>query len=243
LAGVSGDDLAYLTALVRRRDRPRYYASLFAERALRADLMALYGFAVELAQAGEAAREPTLVLMRLAWWRERLEEGLSAGASGDSPALRALVSAARRHALSAAPLLAVIEAHADRLQAGPPATIAEAEDGERRAEAPVFQAGAAMAAFCGRGAERAASHAGAAYGLARRLAAGGFPASLRDGLADTARAHLQLARRELANGPRGALPVFLPLAVVEPLAGRRGEGSFGDLRSLLAIGRTALFGA
>jgi hypothetical protein len=34
----------------------------------------------------------------------------------------------------------------------------------------------------------------------------------------------------------------LPLAVVEPVARRRGEGNFGDLRSLLAIARTALFG-
>ena len=69
---MSEDDL---DAQIRRVDPDRWLASRFvADRALRADLIALYAFNHELARAAEVASQPLVGEMRLAWWREALEE-------------------------------------------------------------------------------------------------------------------------------------------------------------------------
>jgi phytoene synthase len=60
-------------ALVRRHDPDRYLAALFAPPPQRDALMVLYAFNHELARAREVAREPTLALIRLQWWREVVE--------------------------------------------------------------------------------------------------------------------------------------------------------------------------
>ena len=250
MAGVESHDVAYLIELVQRHDRPRYYSALFAERALRAELTALHGFACEIAAASVRASDPTLTLLRLAWWRERLDEGMRAGRSAESPALRALVAVLARRGLSAAAVLEVIEGQVADVDSSPPTSIAEAEDRSRRVEAPIFSLGAELAGCSGAQADVAVAHAGAAYGLARRLAAPtpGVPASLRAGCADVAHAHLQLALRALVAVPPRARPVFLPLAVVRPLlalalraeSGR--TGGLSDFKSLVAIGRAALTG-
>jgi phytoene synthase len=56
--------------LVRRADPDRFLTALFAPPARREALFVLYALNHELARAREAAREPTLALIRLHWWRE-----------------------------------------------------------------------------------------------------------------------------------------------------------------------------
>ncbi len=62
-----------LIEFVRRRDPDRFLTALFAPPERRTALLALYAFNHELARAREAAREPTLALVRLQWWREVVE--------------------------------------------------------------------------------------------------------------------------------------------------------------------------
>jgi len=59
---------------VRRHDPDRYFAALFAPEHPRRFLFALYALNVELARVGETVREAMLADIRLAWWRETVEE-------------------------------------------------------------------------------------------------------------------------------------------------------------------------
>lgn len=65
--------LSACAELVRRHDPDRFLATLFAPAERREALFVLYAFNHELARAREAAREPTLALIRLHWWREVVE--------------------------------------------------------------------------------------------------------------------------------------------------------------------------
>jgi phytoene synthase len=232
-------DLLYLTALVRRLDRPRYYASLFARRSLRADLLALYGFAAEIEEAVARAREPTLAHIRLSWWRERLQEGERAGSSNESPALRATIATLHRHRLPVGPLLQLIDAAADLVDAEPPANLAAAQLVAERSEAPLFVLGAGLVGGGDGDVESAARNAGIAYGLARRRGALAIePAAL----AESARHHARVARQHIEGSPPGLRPAFLPLAAVEPLLTRGAGSPLSDITLLAAIGRAALAG-
>ncbi|MGH7043928.1 MAG: squalene/phytoene synthase family protein [Acetobacteraceae bacterium] len=62
-----------LGALLRRRDPDRFFTALFAPPARREALFALYAFDGELAHARIATHDPTIALIRLAWWREVVE--------------------------------------------------------------------------------------------------------------------------------------------------------------------------
>src|SRR6185503_550936 len=94
----TADDIAYLTALVRENDRPRYYATLFAPADKRSDLCALYGFAAEVARVPDQVSEPGPGEIRLRWWRDSLADAVSSGV-GSTPALRAVAATINRHRL------------------------------------------------------------------------------------------------------------------------------------------------
>ena len=66
-------DLSPLGELVRKHDPDRFLTALFAPPAQREALFTLYAFNHELARAREMAREPTMALIRLQWWREVVE--------------------------------------------------------------------------------------------------------------------------------------------------------------------------
>lgn len=70
----AGSDTAYCLEQVRRFDRDRYLAALFATGDARADLFALYAFNLELAKIREVVREPMMGLIRLQWWRDAIGE-------------------------------------------------------------------------------------------------------------------------------------------------------------------------
>ncbi len=163
------DDIAYVTALVRESDRPRYYATLFAPVEARADLFALYGFAAEIARVPDLVREPALGEIRLRWWQDALGEA-AGGGGGSTPTLRAIAAAIARHRLPLAPLDALIEARSADLYSDPPATLADVEGRLGETESALFQMAAIILGAAGPETAEAAGHAGIAYGIARRLA-------------------------------------------------------------------------
>lgn len=82
---VTAADLSTLTALVRRNDRDRFATAMFADVAVRADLLALYGFNAELGQIRQQVREPLAGMIRLQWWRD-VVDGTRAAEAGGHPA-------------------------------------------------------------------------------------------------------------------------------------------------------------
>ena len=162
------EDIAYLTELVREYDRPRYYATLFAPAALRADLFAIYGFAAEIARIPDQVSEPQLGEIRLMWWQEALATAAYAAEVGASPAVRALSGVISRRAFPLAPFEALIESRRADFYSDPPATLTDLEGQMGETESVLFQIAAIT---CGAGSDTAgaAGHAGVAYGIARRL--------------------------------------------------------------------------
>lgn len=79
-----------LDTLIRRVDEDRWMASRFAPADVRAKLIAIYAANYEIARTSEVAREPGLCAIRLAWWREALEEIANGQAPRAHPALEAL---------------------------------------------------------------------------------------------------------------------------------------------------------
>lgn len=69
------DDLEDIDAIVRRTDPDRWLASRFvADPAARSDLLALYAYNQELARVVFAVSDPLMGEIRLAWWREAMDE-------------------------------------------------------------------------------------------------------------------------------------------------------------------------
>lgn len=87
-------DLEIIEAELKARDRDRWLACLYAPGSARPGLIALFALDCELAQLVVTTTEPMLGEIRLAWWRERLEE-LDQGKVPAQPLLAAL----KAHAL------------------------------------------------------------------------------------------------------------------------------------------------
>jgi phytoene synthase len=167
----TADDIAYVTALVRAHDRPRYYATLFAPGQARADLFALYGFAAEVARVPDLVSEPALGEIRLRWWRDSLAEADGSSGAAGTPTLRAVATTINSHRLPFAAFEALIEARSPDLYSDPPATLADLEGRMGETESVLFQMAAIILGASGPETADAAGHSGIAYGVARRLAA------------------------------------------------------------------------
>ncbi len=99
-----------LDAQVRRADPDRWLASRFiADAKARADVIALYAFNNELARAAEVASQPLIGEMRLAWWREALEEMFEGRKVRGHPVAAALARAIGRRGLSREDLDALVD--------------------------------------------------------------------------------------------------------------------------------------
>ncbi|RME64072.1 MAG: squalene/phytoene synthase family protein [Alphaproteobacteria bacterium] len=85
----------YCLAMVRAGDHARYLTALYADRAARPALLALYAFNLELARVREAVSEPLLGEIRFAWWRETVES-LYGGHARAHPVAQALAPAIAR---------------------------------------------------------------------------------------------------------------------------------------------------
>jgi phytoene/squalene synthetase len=95
-------------AELRRFDRGRFLATLFAPRGTRPGLWAVYAFAHEIRRAREA-REEIAREIRLQWWRDCIES-IFEGRPQEAPTARALADAIKAHALSRARLEALVDA-------------------------------------------------------------------------------------------------------------------------------------
>jgi phytoene synthase len=221
------NDATDLDGLIRRVDPDRWLSSRFvADPEQRADLVALYAFDHELARAPRVASNPLLGEMRLAWWREALDEIFEDRPVRRHPTAEALARAVRRRGLSRGPLEAMIDARYRELD---PQPMAEAEALEwaretagRAAELAVAvldpAADPRLAAAAAAGwtlARRAAEHAELAPAFARLLEEGRRDAARLSALAFPAAAHAAFAPRRAKGGsPEGlAARLRITLAV------------------------------
>lgn len=104
------DDDGYIHDLVKTGDQDRYWAALLAPEPVRADLLALYAFNLELARMPDQVSEPQLGEIRLQWWSDTLAAALQ-GEPAEHPIIAALTRAALSHNLSPDLLFGMIEAH------------------------------------------------------------------------------------------------------------------------------------
>lgn len=226
---------------MKKYDADRFLATLFAPAPVRESLFVLYAFNHEIARAPEVASEPTLALIRLAWWREVVEGALRFHEVATP--LTALIADGR---LERGPLLALISARENEVAPDFPSLASW--------RAHLFAGAGTLAAVAGRllgaPAEPALSHYGAVYGAAGILRSIAFQARRGRVLlpADLLRAHglsqalvaakpeaatLQPVRECLANEakgwlaearkldlPRAALPAALPAVLARRDLGR-----------------------
>lgn len=155
----------FCTDLVRKADKDRYLASLFAPEDKRPHLMALYAFSTEVARVREATTEPLAGEMRLQWWRDTIEQ-IFAGSVPDHPVAQALAKAIEAGGLSKAGFVNLIDARAFDLydDAMPSIDVLEGYLGETSSSV-IQMAALILAGPAGAAAADAAGHAGVAYGM------------------------------------------------------------------------------
>ena len=272
MAEASQSDAEYVRDRVRVGDRDRYWAALLAPEPVRADLLALYAFHLEIAQIPELVGEPQLGEIRLEWWREALSTALAGGGS-DHPVLKPLAAAAATHALSPALLEGMIAVRSFDLARKPMPDFAALRDYLLATAGAVFRLGARIAGVP-HAASEASEHAALAYGLtglmralphhaakgqiflpAELLAKHGLhPQILLDGednqdlraalrdLRQQASGALDAARLALRALPRPALAPFLPLALVTPYLKALGAPGHHPLRDIAQINPLMRYG-
>ncbi len=110
---MAGDDL---DDDVRREDPDRWMSSRFiADPAERSDVITLYAFDGQLSRATRVASNTLVAEIRLAWWREVVEEAYGGGPTRAHPVARRLTAAIARHDLPRERLEAMVEARIEAL--------------------------------------------------------------------------------------------------------------------------------
>ena len=120
------DDISYCLRQARQRDYDRYIATLTAPVRLRGYLGVLLAFNDEIARVREIVSEPALGDMRLAWWREAVNDG-ALGEAKDHPVARALGETIRKHGVDPHYLHALIDARQRDLDDAPFGSVKELE--------------------------------------------------------------------------------------------------------------------
>lgn len=108
-----------LEGALARTDPDRWLSSRFAPAAGRRALVAIYAFDNELGRAPRAASTPLVAEMRLAWWREALEEIRAGGPVRRHPVALALGAGVRSHGLDLDLLETLIDARLRELDPRP----------------------------------------------------------------------------------------------------------------------------
>lgn len=112
------DSRSYCAAEVRRLDRERYLAALFAPAGQRDALFALFAFNVETAKIAEVVSEPLLGEIRLQWWREAID-GIYDGSVREHPVVAALAEAIETRGLERSRFHAILDGRAADLREQP----------------------------------------------------------------------------------------------------------------------------
>ncbi|WP_374470148.1 squalene/phytoene synthase family protein [Phenylobacterium sp.] len=211
-----------LDDLVRRVDPDRWLSSRFiADAEARADVIALYAYDHELARAPRVASNSLLGEIRLAWWREVLDEVFEGRAVRRHPTAQAVARAVTRHGLSRAPLEAMIDARYRELD---PTPLSVAESLEWARDTAGLAAELAARILDPTADVARARGAGSAWALARR-------AREAPVFAPTAAEALRGAR----EGVRGLSPAAFPAVAHAALAGRGGSELSRRLRLIWAV--------
>jgi len=151
-------------AAVKRHDRDRYLASLFAPEPSRGALLALYAFSLEVARIPELVSEPMLGEIRLQWWREALEE-VYENRPRLHPVVQGLAEAAARTPLSREHFDRLVDARSFDLEQRPPATLADLETYAAATSSGLLRLGLEILEARGNAAIEAASRLGIAWAL------------------------------------------------------------------------------
>jgi phytoene synthase len=231
--------------IVRRHDKDRYLASLFAPDDKRSHLWALYAFNYEISRIREAVNSPAAGEVRLQWWAE-VVDAIYAGSPIDHPVVEPLARAIGEGDLPQTGLTTMIEARRFDLYDDPMQSLNDLEAYLGATSSSLIQMASLLLAGK-EAASAAADSAGIAYGLtgllralplhrARRqcyvpieflTAEGLAPAHVLEGRNEPAllrvlqrmRAwaaeRLLQARRHRIDIPATALPAFLQLALVD----------------------------
>ena len=225
------DDDGDLDALVRRVDPDRWLASRFvADADARADLVALYAFNYELSRAAEVASQPLIGEMRLAWWREALDEMFAGRPVRRHPVALALADGVRRRGLAREDLEHLVDGRLRELESWP------LGDDEVRDYLDAT-AGCLMTLAAGvlaRGVVVDLRPAGRAWGLAGLLRVGGRLPGAWDARAVQVqvREALRAANRELGELPVAAFPA---VAYAVLARGHAQDASFSELSKRLRL--------
>lgn len=110
-------DTEDLDSQVKAADPDRWMSSrLIADAQARADVVALYALNHLLARIAPSVTEPMMGHIRIAWWREAMEELAAGKPARAHPGVEAMADPMARGAFSAADLDALIDARADDLE-------------------------------------------------------------------------------------------------------------------------------
>jgi phytoene synthase len=154
--------------LVRQRDRDRYWSALFAPRAKRPAVVALYAFNAELDHILTSVSEPLAGQIRLQWWRDAVDFATPETKTGN-PVADVLSAAITHHNLSKVRLIGMVDARVPAMFGEAPLDDKALKAFLRETEGAVFELAAAVLGDRSETVKAAAAHAGVAYGLAEML--------------------------------------------------------------------------
>jgi hypothetical protein len=106
----------FVLDLVRRADRERFLAALFAPEPARRDLLAVLAFDHELARTRHVTSEPLLASIRLQWWREAATEAAGLHKPRAQPIVEAISEMVRRNTIASEKLTALIDAREEEFE-------------------------------------------------------------------------------------------------------------------------------
>ncbi|HWJ71807.1 MAG TPA: phytoene/squalene synthase family protein [Kaistia sp.] len=165
------DAFAFCAEEVRRHDRDRFLADLFAPEPARRHLFALHAFNLEIARVRELVSSPMPGEIRLQWWRDVLD-GKAAGDAAGNPVAAAIIETLSLNGLPATALDHLIEARIFDLYNDPMPSLADLEGYAGETSSVLIQF-AAMILAGGKdpGTADAAGHAGVALAIVGLLRA------------------------------------------------------------------------
>ncbi len=137
-AKMLSDSRSYCAAEVRRLDRERYLAALFAPAARRDALFALLAFNLETAKTAEVVSEPLLGEIRLQWWRDAVD-GIYDGSVREHPVLAALAEAIETRGLERSRFHAILDGREADLREQPFDDLDALEDYVARTAVPLLE--------------------------------------------------------------------------------------------------------
>lgn len=161
----------HCAAVLRERDRDRYYAALLAPAAASPHLAALYAFSAEVARVRDAVSAPIPGEIRIQWWRDAVE-GLGRGEVNAHPIAAAILDTIARFKLPPQAFVDLLDARVFDLYDDPMPSLADLEGYLGETSSALVRLGTLILAG-GRdlGGAEAAGHAGLAQGIVGLLRA------------------------------------------------------------------------